>query len=558
VLDPRVFGAGRDDLVTLAVIVILFEGGLGLDLARLRHQQRALLLLLTLGAAITFVGATAAAHWIGDLPAELAALYGALMVVTGPTVVTPLLARLRLDRRVREILVSEGVLIDPIGAIFALVVAEWAVGRADLIESAPTVALRLTLGAGIGAAAGLLLARALRKRWLPEHLVSPAALAVALLSATCANALSSEAGLMAGVAAGVALGNSGVPDLGRLRDFKETLTLILLSFVFVLLAADLSLRDIEALGARGVLVVAALLWVCRPLAVFASTVGSGLSLSERLFMSWICPRGIVAAAVAGLFAILLDEAGVDGGRELLALVFLTVAVSVTLQGLSAKAVARRLGLDFPNLRTTVIVGADRIGRVLAALLVSQQREAVLLDRSPWLARSARRAGLQLCVADALTIDGLAEAGAARADSLVALTRNAELNALVAQRARENFRIERLLAWTDAGGEANPSNAPLRPFPGRFPGMDEVNGALQREQLELVEFVVGEGDASGARVGELPFAEREFALLIRRGSAVLVASGEHALAPGDVLWCLRPAGTTSELDRLMQARTLPMP
>jgi NhaP-type Na+/H+ or K+/H+ antiporter len=539
VIDPRDFGTGRDDLVSLAVIVILFEGALGLDLARLRGQQRSLLLLLTIGAATSFAGASAAAHWLVGLAWPIAALYGSLMIVTGPTVVTPLLARLRVDRRVREILISEGVLIDPLGAVVALAVAEWAVGRADLASSAPAVALRLSVGAVIGAASGLALALVLRRRWLPEHLIPPAALALALFAASWANAVSPEAGLMAAVAAGVALGNAGVPDLGRLRSFKETLTLILLSFVFVLLAADVSLRDVEALGLPALGAVGVVLWVCRPLGVFASTLGSGLSLRERAFMSWICPRGIVAAAVAGLFAILLDEAGVAGGGELQALVFVTVAVSVTLQGLTARTVARRLGIDFPNLLTTIVVGADRIGRLLARLLVAQGREAVLLDRSPLFVRQAQREGLPVVSADALSAAGLEEAGAARADTLVALTRNAELNALIAQRARENFRIERLLAWTEEEAGERAPDRPRRPFPGRFPGVDEVNAALRGGRLALIEYEVREEPRSGMRVADLPFADGEFALLARRGERVVVVSGEHALARGDRLWFLGP-------------------
>jgi NhaP-type Na+/H+ or K+/H+ antiporter len=516
----------------------------------LRREQRSLLPLLTLGAAITFVGATAAAHALVGFPLEIASLYGALMIVTGPTVVTPLLSRLRVDRRVREILVSEGVLIDPIGAVIALVAAEWVVGRAELAASVPTVAFRLLVGGGVGTGGALALALLLRRRWLAEHLEAPATLALALLAATTANALSPEAGLMAAVAAGVTLGNAGVRELGRLREFKEMLTLILLSFVFVLLAADLRMAHVEALGLRAFAVVAVLLWACRPLAVFASTAGSGLSVRERLFISWICPRGIVAAAVAGLFGILLDEAGIPGGGELQALVFLTVAVSVTLQGLTARPVAQMLGVDFPNLRTTIVIGADRLGRLLARLLVGQGREVVLLDRSPWLGGAARREGLVACESDALSVDGLEEAGGARADTLVALTRNSELNLLVAQRARENFRIERLIAWSGDRSAERPASAPLQPFPGRFPGVDEANAALRGSRLAVVEYEVRDGAAVGKPVVELPWADGEFALLVRRGEAVVVVTDDHELAKGDKLWCAKPKGTTSRLAELL--------
>jgi NhaP-type Na+/H+ or K+/H+ antiporter len=550
ILDPRALGAGQADLVSLAVIVILFEGGLGLDLGRLRQTQRSLLLLLTLGAAASFAGGTLAARALLELPWSIAAMYGALMIVTGPTVVTPLLSRLRVDRRVREILVGEGVLIDPLGAVIALVAAELALGQTVLSASWRIVAFRLLVGAALGVLGGLVLAFLLRRRVLSEHLASPAALAVALLVSALANALSPEAGLMAAVAAGVTLGNSGVRELGRLREFKETLTLVLLSFVFVLLAADLRVAEVLALGLPGLGVVAVLIWLTRPLAVFACTLGSVLSVRERLFMAWICPRGVVAVAVAGLFRILLDEAGIPGGSELQALVFVTVLATVILQGLTAKPVARSLGLDFPNLHETIIVGADRLGRLLTRLLVRLGREVVLIDRNPWFLAAAQSEGLPAVEADALSPDALEEAGAARADTLVALTRNAALNDLLLRRVRENFRVERLLAWSDeAGGEAS-GPAPLRPFPGRFPGVDEVNAALGRDRLATIEYEVQQGKAIGMRVGELPFAEGEFALLVRRGEAVVVVTKEHELRKGDRLWCARPRSTASPVDGLL--------
>jgi NhaP-type Na+/H+ or K+/H+ antiporter len=353
---------------------------------------------------------------------------------------------------------------------------------------------------------------------------------------------------MAAVAAGVTLGNSGVRDLGRLREFKEMLSLILLSFVFVLLAAELRVEDVRALGFEGLLVVAVLTFVCRPLSVFAATLGSDLSVRERLFMAWICPRGIVAVAMAGLFRILLDEAGIAGGGALQALVFVTVGVTVTLQGLTARPLARALGVDFPNLHTTIVIGADRLGRVLVRLLGQHRFDPVLLDNNPWLCRAARAEGFSACEGDALSVEALEQAGAGRADTVVALTRNPELNALVAQRVRENFRVERLLAWTGEPAEGAPPA--LQPFPGRFPGVDEVNAALRADHYVAIECEVREEGAVGMRVGELPWAEDEFALLVQRGQAVVIVTADHKLAKRDRLWCLKPKSRPSSLATLL--------
>jgi NhaP-type Na+/H+ or K+/H+ antiporter len=542
--DPSVFGAGGPALVSLAVTVILFEGGLALDVQRLRQQQRSLLLLLTLGAAISMVLGTLAAHLLLDMPLPIATLYGATMIVTGPTVVTPLLSRLTVPRSVRELLVSEGVLIDPIGAIVAIVAIDAVIGNHGVLTFGWLVLARLAVGAVVGVVAGLALAVVLRRGWIPEELINPAVLGGVLLASACASRFSTESGLMAAVAQGIVLANVGLRELGRLREFKEALTVLLLSFLFVVLAAGLDLGSVRALGWWAIAVVMVVIWIARPLAVFAATAGSSLALRERLFVAWICPRGIVAAAVVGLFRILLDQAGIPGGGDLEALVFVTVAFTVALQGLSAGPVARLLGLDHPTLQGTIIVGADHFGRLLGRLLTGLSRQVVMIDKSPALCRSARAEGLPVYEGDALSPDALEEIGARYADTVVALTRNPELNALVIQRVRQNFRVERALAL-GAGGGADGL------VPNRFPGIDEVNLLLQHHRLRVVEYAVPPGDAAGRRLDELPYGDSEFALLIQRGAGVLVATGTQRLAAGDHFWCAKPMGAASPLATLLE-------
>ena len=541
-LDPAVFGSSREALVSLAVTVILFEGGLALDLQRLRPHQRSLLLLLTLGAAISMVCGTVGAHLLLGLSLPIAALYGASMIVTGPTVVTPLLSRLTVARPVRELLISEGVLIDPIGAIVAIVALDAVLGNHALLASGWLVVARLGMGAAIGAAGGVLVTLILRRRWIPEELTNPTVLGTVLLVSALASFISAEGGLMAAVAQGVVLANAGLRDLGRLREFKEALTVILLSFLFVVLAADLRLAQVWALGWGALGVVAILVWVGRPLAVLVATAGSSLTLAQRLFVAWICPRGIVAAAVAGLFRILLDREGIPGGSELEALVFVTVAFTVSVQGLTAGPIARLLGVDHATHKGTIIVGADHLGCLLDRLLTRLGRQVVLIDRDPRLCHSARSTGLSVYHGDALSIDALEEAGARYADTIIALTRNAELNALVARRVRENFRAERLFALG-----AEPDGAAGEPlFPGNFPGVDEVNLLLRHGRLRIAEYAVQAGDAVGRRLAELPYADQEFSLLVQRGPGALIATGDQQLAEGDRLWCARLAAGDSPL------------
>jgi len=547
-LDPSAFGEGRADLVSLAVTVILFEGSLALDLERLRQQQRSLLLLLTVGGAISLAAGTLAALLLLDMPPRVALLYGAIMIVTGPTVVTPLLSRLTVPRPVRELLVSEGVLIDPIGAIVAIVALESVIGDHGMLASGWLVVSRLGSGALLGGAAGLLLAAVLRRRWIPEDLVNPFVLAAVLVVAAVASRLSAESGLMAAVALGVVLANVGLRDVGRLRQFKESLTVILLSFLFIVLAAGLDIGAVHALGWRGLAVVAVVVWVARPLAVLAATAGSSLPWRQRLFAAWICPRGIVAAAVAGLFHILLEREGIEGGATLEALVFTTIAFTVTLQGLTAARVARLLGVDHPTPEGTVIVGADHLGRLLERLIRRLGRQGVVVDRNPSLCRAARAEGLSVLEADALSTEALEAVGTRYADTVVSLTRNLALNALIAQRVRENFPVERVLALADEGEGAREL------FPGDFTGVDEVNQSLRQGRARVRAYAVPAGAAVGRALGELPWGGEEFALLLQRGDGVLLATASQRLAAGDRLWCVAPPGGASPLAALLELQS----
>jgi NhaP-type Na+/H+ or K+/H+ antiporter len=540
-----VFGTARIDLVTLAVTVILFEGGLALRVEDLRQQQRSLTRLLTLGALISMLVGTCAAHYVLGMPWPIASLYGALMIVTGPTVVTPLLTRLTIDRTVRELLISEGVLIDPIGAIVAIVAAEYVLGRSPMWQTGWLLFARLGIGGVIGGAAGLALAFVLRREWIPDYLRNPTVLGVVLLSAALASRLSSEAGLMAAVTQGVVMANTGLREMGRLRQFKEELTVLLLSFIFVLLAAGLPFGAVQAIGWRALLVVALLAWVARPIAVFLCTIGSGLSLPQRLFVSWICPRGIIAASVAGLFSILLSDARIAGGDQLEAMVFITVGLTVTVQGLTASPVSRLLGVDLPTLQGMMIIGADYFGRLLGRVLAAQGRQVVLVDINPQHCRIAQSEGLLAYNGDALVVDSLEEAGARYADTVLAATTNQELNTLIGQRVRDNFRVERVLAVSDP----LTSDSDKMPFPGEFPGLDEINRLLLIGRGRLVQYEVVVEEWYGRRLNELTYGPGEFALLLERRDQVYIATGGQPLAQGDRVLCFQASDEASPLAEL---------
>ena len=424
-------------------------------------------------------------------------------------------------------------MIDPVGAIVAIVALEYVVGQHGMWETAWLVVVRLGIGCAVGAAAGLLMAAVLGRGWIQQDLWNPVVLASVLLAATLASRVSAEAGLMTAVVQGIVMANTGLRELRRLREFNEEVTLLLLSFVFVLLAASLPLSEVGALGWPALLVVATLMWVGRPLAVFISTAGSTLSVRQRIFVSWICPRGIVAVSVATLFQILLTEAGKQGGTQLEALVFVTVAVTVTLQGFTARLVARLLGVDLPTLQGTIIIGADHFGRLLARLLTAHGRQVVLIDRNPTLCRSAETEGLPMFNGDALAVETLEEAGARYVDTVLAVTSNVELNTLVAHRVHNNFRAQRVLAMSDEPHRRHGERETI-PFPGSCPVPDELNRRLGADRLQLVEYQVDRADLAGRRLDDLPYADGEFILLLHRRDRVFISSTDQTIEVGDGL------------------------
>ncbi len=560
ILDPSELGEARAVLVSLAVAIILFEGGLGLRLEYLRQSQRSLSLLLTLGAAISMAVGTLAAHFILDMPWSNASLYGSLMIVTGPTVVTPLLSRLSLDRTVRDILISEGVLIDPIGAIVAIVALEYVLEDHGVLVTGGQVLWQLGIGGLVGALAGILMSAVLRNRWIHEELWNPVVLASVVLFFALANRVAGgEAGLMTAVVQGVWLANTGIRELGKLRQFNEEMTVLLLSFIFVLLAANLPLDAVTNLGWGAIAVVAAVVWIARPLSALLCTIGSDLSIGQRLFIAWVCPRGIVAASVAGLFGILLDRAGREGGTELEAMVFVTVAMTVTLQGLTVGPVARLLGVDLPTLTGTIIVGADSLGQLVGRLLMLFGRQVVLIDRNPVLCRLAQKVGLVSFTGDAVATEVLEEAGARYVDTMLAATTNAPLNTLIGSRFRSEYRAERVLV-IQAASEDHSDVA--TPFPGNFPGPYDANQMLQRDAAVILDYAVREeSDRAGKSINDLAYGENEFAVMLIQRDQAFIASTDQTLQAGDRLICVglaagnRPIGQQLELVQQLSMQEL---
>ncbi|MDJ0661387.1 MAG: cation:proton antiporter [Crocosphaera sp.] len=520
-LHPHDLGVGLEVLVALSVAIILFEGGLNLELRDLGRVSGSLRNLVTFGTLITLVGGGMAAHWLAEFPWSIAFLYAALVVVTGPTVISPLLKQVEVDRKLATLLESEGVLIDPVGAILAVVVLDTILNSsATPVEIFSGLLLRFAIGAMIGGISGALLGFILKNTpFLSEDLRNLVVLAGVWGLFGLAQLSRSESGLMATVVAGIVLRASSIPDERLLRRFKGQLTVLCVSVLFILLAADLSIDSIFALGWGSVLTVLTLMWLVRPISVAFCTINSDLNWRQKFFLGWIAPRGIVSASVASLFAILLTQKGINGGDSIKALVFLTIMMTVFIQGLSARWVAKGLKITAVEATGAVIVGCNALGRLMGRLFEQRGESVVLIDTDPEACQQAEAEGLSVFQSSALDPDVLEEAGIESMGTFMALTSNGQVNLVLAQRATEEFKPPRVFAIfpSNAPQENNPSKSSKSSNTKISPAfVDQQLIKMWNQYLTEGQFKLGITDFQEPG---LSFKQAHFQALIREGEVL---------------------------------------
>ncbi|MGB5960698.1 MAG: cation:proton antiporter [Coleofasciculaceae cyanobacterium] len=497
-LHPQQLGIGLEVIVALSVAVILFEGGLNLELRDLGKVSTSLRNLVTVGTLITLLGGGMAAHWLGEFPWSIAFLYAALVVVTGPTVVSPLLKQVQVDRQVATILEGEGVLVDPVGAILAVVVLNTILnGDAGLGEVISGLILRLGIGAAIGAVGGWLLGLILKgANFISEELKNLVVLAGMWGLFCVAQTIRSESGLMAAVVSGLVVGASALPEERLLRRFKGQLTVLGVSVLFILLSADLSIASIFALGWGSLFTVLVLMFVVRPLSITICTWKSGLTWRQKFFLSWVAPRGIVSASVASLFAILLTEKGINGGDSIKALVFLTIIMTVFFQGLTARWIANWLQLNANSgITGAVIIGCNPLSRLIGRLYQERGETVVLIDTDPEACQKAEQENLRVFQSSGLDVDVLEEAGLDSMATFLAMTNNGEVNLVLAQRAAEEFNPPRVLAVfpRDPQKATTPNNTKVnQAFVSQLP-LKVWNQYLNDGQVKLGQTTLSEPD-----------------------------------------------------------------
>jgi NhaP-type Na+/H+ or K+/H+ antiporter len=465
-LHPHLLGTGLEAIVALATAIILFEGGLNLDLRELGKVSVTLQLLVTLGTLITLLGGSLAAHWLGEFPWAIAFLYASIIVVTGPTVVNPLLKQINVDRQVATLLEGEGVLIDPVGAILAFVVLDTILnGDSDPKIAIISLFVRLSIGAVIGAMGGYLMSLIFKHaNFLSFELKNLVVLAVVWGLFALAQTIRTESGIMTTVVAGAVFANSSVPEERLLRRFKGQLTILSVSVLFILLAADLSMKSVFALGWGSLFTVLVLMFVVRPINIICCTWNSDLNWRQKLFLSWVAPRGIVCASIGSLFAISLTQRGINGGEAIKALVFLTIIMTVVCQGLTAGWIANLLQISSKQATGMVIVGCNPLSLLIARLFQQRGEDVVMIDTDPKCTQAAEAENLRVIISSALDMGVLDDAGLESMGTFLAMTNNGEVNFVLAQRAAEEFNPPRVLAiFPRASPVSNNSNKVSQAF-----------------------------------------------------------------------------------------------
>ena len=384
--------------VSLAISVILFEGGLTLRMKEIKNVGPVITKLITIGSIVTFFGAAVAARFIFYLSWEMSFLFSALIIVTGPTVISPILRNIPLKPDVSAVLKWEGILIDPIGALVAVLVFEFisVEGGGEFTKTAFIEFGKIVLfGTTFGFTFAHSLNFAINKRLIPHYLLNVVALASVLGVFVLSDSFAHESGLLAVVVMGMVLGNSNSPYLKELLYFKESLSVLLISILFILLAANINMEDMLLIyNWNAVILFAVVVFVLRPIGVFLSTYNSPLKLNERLFISWVGPRGIVAAGIASLFGLKLAKEGYEGAEYITPLVFMIVLGTVLLNATTARFFAMVSGVFLKKSNGILIVGASKASRLIGNYLEKNGRHVVLIDNNQSNISKATEMGLE--------------------------------------------------------------------------------------------------------------------------------------------------------------------
>lgn len=562
-VQPGVLDEGLRLIVKMAVAIIIFEGGLMLNVYELRHTSRAVTGLVTVGLGITTFLAGLAAHYVLGLSWQISILFGAIVSVTGPTVITPILAKVNVNRRVRSTLESESIIADPLGVIVAAIIFTAIVNTGGWDFVAVHALETVAAGAFTGVFVALLIwIISNRLHLLPVKYSRIIILGAALLSYTIAELFAHESGVLAAAIAGIAVGSLDIPHKEEVEEFKGDLVSISISAVFVLLAASLKIDDLLTLGWRGIAVIVLLMALIRPIRVFLSTFGSELNNREKLFISFLGPRGIVAASVATFFSIELIDRGYESdGKMLVSMVFAVILGTVLVEGSLAGWMAKVFKV-MP--KHTVIIGADETGRMLAdKLTVAGETVSMIDNNEEHCAEAKSLKGVNVFCDDATNLDVLKKSGIPSAKCVIVATSSDKVNILVSQVIRSNFGELRIVAranstsnvsaFTEAGIETmTPVQASVTILENMVlrPSLFKLLATKNPEDEHIDEVRVRDKRGIGKNLASLNLRGC-LVVALRRDEHLLTPEGATVLLYNDILTLLGDKKSLERAKRILQ-------
>ncbi len=483
-IHPDALKEGLRVIISLAVAVILFEGGLTLNPEGLKKAPKMIWRLLTLGVLVTWLGTATLIYFLLGFTVEMSLLAGSLIIVTGPTVIAPLLKRIRIKAKLYHVLHWEGVLIDPIGVFIAILCFEWLAVEGSVLTHIWHLSLRLLIGLVLGYIGGKAITWLLRKEVIPEEQSNIFVFGAALFLFSLSDFFVHESGILTVVIAGLVIGWAAPPRLKHIKQFKSELTELSIALVFMLLAANLKLESFLDMGWMGVLVVAGVLFLIRPLSILFCSRGTSLSLNEKLFLSWIAPRGVVAGSMASLFGLRLVAMGHPDSVFLETFTFSIIISTILIQGGTAGLLARALKVEQPDKTNWLIVGAHEFSRRAADFIRdSQGVECVLVDTNVDAVNDAREKGYTAYQGNALSTDVIPPDIFVTIGHVLALTDNRDLNQLICENWSEVVEKKNLYRWSSQSPEVEKKIAgPGIPVWLHLPKPSQVSFQLLNKEL----------------------------------------------------------------------------
>lgn len=441
-INPNtLFGDLLVPMIKVAVAIILFEGSLTLHFNEWKEVASVVRNLVTIGSLFTALLSGYFMYVIFQLPITVCALFGAIICVSGPTVIVPLLRIVRPQQRIANILRWEGILIDPIGAILAALT----LGIIAAIHDGDTASHisfhfieTIVIASILGVSAAYWLGKAISQRWIPEYLHNIATLTIVIAAYTVSNLVDEGSGLLCVTIMGIFMTNMPNVNVDDILDFKENLSIMLISGVFIIIAADVSFDTLHLIFLPSLLLFLALQFIVRPLSVFICTLSSQLAIKEKILLAWICPRGIVAAAVAPLFAYRLNNLGIPGSHRLVLITFLMIIYTVVFQSLTSGLLARLLKVSEPEPKGFLIYGANAIGRLLAKAINAHGYRSIVADTDWHNISKARMSGLNAFYGNPTSEHADRHLDLVGIGNMAAVTPEPDLNALAVLRYRNEF------------------------------------------------------------------------------------------------------------------------